>query len=35
MNILKIRVAYADTDQMGMVYYGNYLTFYERAEQNY
>ncbi len=31
MNILKIRVAYADTDQMGMVYYGNYLTFYERG----
>lgn len=31
MNILKIRVAYADTDQMGMVYYGNYMTFYERG----
>ena len=24
-----IRVRYADTDQMGYVYYGNYLTFYE------
>ena len=30
-NVLQIRVAYADTDQMGMVYYGNYLTFYERG----
>ena len=27
----QIRIAYADTDQMGMVYYGNYLTFFERA----
>ncbi|PWJ44964.1 acyl-CoA thioesterase [Sediminitomix flava] len=25
----KIRVRYADTDQMGVVYYGNYATFYE------
>ena len=25
----KIRVRYADTDQMGYVYYGNYATFYE------
>jgi len=25
------RVPYADTDQMGVVYYGNYLTFFERA----
>ena len=25
------RVAYADTDQMGVVYYGNYLTYFERA----
>ena len=31
MNTLKIRIAYADTDQMGMVYYGNYMTFYERG----
>ncbi len=30
-NSLQIRVAYADTDQMGMVYYGNYLTYYERG----
>ncbi len=27
----KIRVAYADTDQMGYVYYGNYGRFYEIA----
>lgn len=25
----KIRVRYADTDQMGYVYYGNYARFYE------
>ena len=25
------RVAYADTDQMGVVYYGNYLTYFERS----
>ncbi len=25
------RVPYADTDQMGVVYYGNYLAFFERA----
>lgn len=25
------RVAYADTDQMGFVYYGNYLTMFERS----
>jgi acyl-CoA thioesterase FadM len=23
------RVRYKDTDQMGMVYYGNYFTFFE------
>jgi acyl-CoA thioester hydrolase len=26
-----IRVRYAETDQMGYVYYGNYLTYYEVA----
>jgi len=26
-----IRIAYADTDPMGFVYYGNYPTFYERG----
>ncbi len=25
------RVPYADTDMMGVVYYGNYLTMFERA----
>lgn len=25
------RVPYADTDMMGVVYYGNYLTFFERC----
>ena len=29
--VLEYRVPYADTDQMGVVYYGNYLTFFERA----
>ena len=30
----RIRVRYKDTDRMGVVYYGNYLTFFEigRAE---
>lgn len=28
---LLYRVPYADTDQMGVVYYGNYLTYFERA----
>ena len=27
----KIRVRYAETDQMGYVYYGNYSTYYEVA----
>ena len=33
MNAIKIeyRVPYADTDKMGVVYYGNYLTLFERA----
>jgi acyl-CoA thioester hydrolase len=26
-----VRVAYADTDQMGVVYYGNYARFFEVA----
>jgi acyl-CoA thioester hydrolase len=30
-NTIEYRVPYADTDQMGVVYYGNYLTFFERA----
>jgi acyl-CoA thioester hydrolase len=28
---INIRVRYAETDQMGMVYYGNYATYYEVA----
>ncbi|MCL2799503.1 MAG: acyl-CoA thioesterase [Endomicrobia bacterium] len=35
MNILQLRIAYADTDQMGMVYYGNYLTFFERGRTEF
>ena len=31
MHSLQLRIAYADTDQMGVVYYGNYLTFFEKA----
>ena len=27
----KVRVRYAETDQMGYCYYGNYATFYEVA----
>src|SRR5512147_3143405 len=28
-NLFEIRVRYADTDRMGIVYNGNYLTFFE------
>ena len=28
---IEYRVPYADTDRMGVVYYGNYLTLFERA----
>lgn len=27
----EFRIAYADTDRMGVVYYGNYLTLFERG----
>ena len=30
-----LRVPYADTDQMGMVYYANYLKFLEEARTEY
>lgn len=30
-HIHRIRVRYADTDQMGYVYYGNYARYYEEA----
>lgn len=29
--MIKYTVPYADTDQMGVVYYANYLTYFERA----
>jgi len=29
------RVRYKDTDQMGMVYYGNYFTFFEVGRVEY
>ena len=28
---IQIRVRYAETDQMGYVYYGNYATYFEVA----
>jgi acyl-CoA thioester hydrolase len=31
----KIRVRYKDTDTMGVVYYGNYLTYFEVARVEY
>ena len=30
-NETKVRVRYAETDQMGYVYYGNYATYFEVA----
>lgn len=35
MNKIQIRISYADTDQMGVVYYGNYLTFFERGRTEF
>lgn len=32
---MKYRVPYADTDQMGVVYYGNYLRFFEMVRNEY
>lgn len=32
---IKIRVRYKDTDRMGVVYYGNYLTFFEVGRAEY
>ena len=31
MHQITLRVPYADTDQMGVVYYANYLVYFERA----
>lgn len=33
--VMEYRVPYADTDQMGVVYYGNYLTIFERARNEF
>ncbi len=30
-SVIDYRVPYADTDQMAVVYYGNYLTYFERC----
>jgi acyl-CoA thioester hydrolase len=32
---IEYRVPYADTDQMGVVYYGNYFTYFERIRNEY
>ena len=32
---LDIRVIYGDTDQMGVVYYGNYLRYFEASRGNF
>ena len=34
MNRCTYRVIYGDTDQMGVVYYANYLAFFERGPQS-
>ncbi|MBW1721706.1 MAG: acyl-CoA thioesterase [Deltaproteobacteria bacterium] len=31
----RIRIRYKDTDRMGLVYYGNYFTFFEVARSEY
>ena len=31
----EIRVIFGDTDQMGVVYYGNYMRFFESARADY
>jgi acyl-CoA thioester hydrolase len=34
-NISSYRVIYGDTDQMGVVYYGNYLRWFERGRSEF
>jgi acyl-CoA thioester hydrolase len=34
-HITNIRVRYKDTDRMGVVYYGNYLTYFEVGRSEY
>jgi acyl-CoA thioester hydrolase len=33
--VARVRVIYGDTDQMGMVYYGTYLRYFEIARNEY
>ena len=33
--VARVRVIYGDTDQMGMVYYANYLRYFEIARNEY
>src|SRR5882724_10945713 len=33
--VARVRVIYGDTDQMGMVYYANYLRYFEVARNEY
>ena len=33
--VARVRVIYGDTDQMGMVYYANYLRYFESARSDY
>ncbi len=33
--VARVRVIYGDTDQMGMVYYGNYLRYFEVARNEF
>jgi acyl-CoA thioester hydrolase len=33
--VARLRVIYGDTDQMGMVYYGNYLRYFEAARNEF
>jgi acyl-CoA thioester hydrolase len=33
--VAQVRVIYGDTDQMGMVYYGNYLRYFEIARNEF
>lgn len=35
VNVTTYRVIYADTDQMGMVYYANYLNWFERGRSEF
>jgi len=35
MNKFNLRVSYRDTDQMGTVYYANYLVFFERGRSEF